>query len=679
MTTYTVSGIATLPNDTTPLTGTWYVSIYTDSGAEVDGDGSFRAGTTTVATDAGTGAASVTLPARTAPLYYSAYFRSADRQVVLGPYLFELTANTTWGAIMGSQVTAVVTPEALANHIADTTGAHAATAISFTPAGTIAAINAQAAIEEVATEATSALSAHLSNPTTAHNATAIVFTPTGGLSSTSVGGALGELDTEKLAVANVDTDAAMAVNSDTKVASQKAVKTALSAKANVTEMPPTPERYGAAGNGVTDDTTALAAWAATGATGLALRPGSSYLTSATINSLSSTKSVVGNNAIIKASGTIADAIWKTPGTGTRLEYATFQDVVFDCNQVAQTALKLRWGGRVDLNNLICLDSTGDGFQLGDATAAARSYGIRSNGLRVDRVQATTLASGSRGVFIDAADDGRMINPIIVGYETGIRNNGGAWKFFTPHAFGHTSTTLPITCFDDNGPDNEWFGMEADSPSSVGLRVRNGRTRVFGGRVYANALVTDNTIVGIQIDPSPCDLTLSGVAFVAVDASHRIATDITGDLSIANITSTMWSAGTHVVTQNAVPRLRNLLTATVNGGTTLPRPIIEVTNSTTLASNGSVTINAATSQYHRVFLQANATSMAISNPSTGARLTIGISQDATGGRTYVWPTDCRFAGNSAPSDTTANRRTMVTFLYANSIWSEVSRSVAVPIS
>lgn len=447
----------------------------------------------------------------------------------------------------------------------------------------------------------------------------------------------------------------------------------------ITEMPPTPERFGAAGNGVSDDTIALAAWAATGATGLALRPGSSYLTTATINSLASTKSVVGNNAIIKASATIADAIWKTPGTGVRLEYATIQDIVFDCNQLARTAMKVRWAGRLDLNNLIGLDSTGDGFQLGDATAAATSYGIRANGLRVDRIQATTLASGSRGIFIDACDDGRLMNPVIVGYETGIRNNGGGWKFFAPHSWGHTSTTLPVTCFDDNGPDNEYFGMEADSPSSFGLRIRNGRTKVFGGRVYANALVTDNTIVGIKVDPSPCDLTLSGVAFVAVDSSHRIATDITGDLSIANITGTQWSAGPHVVTQNAVPRLRNLFTGTVSGATTLPRPVVEVTNSSTLASNGSVTINSATSQYHRVFLQANATSMSISNPSSGSRLTIGISQDATGGRTYVWPTDCRFAGNSAPSDTTANRRTTVTFIYANSIWSEVSRAVAVPIS
>lgn len=51
-------------------------------------------------------------------------------------------------------------PAALQTHLDDTTAAHAASAIAFTPAGTIAATDGQAAIEEVATDAASALSTH---------------------------------------------------------------------------------------------------------------------------------------------------------------------------------------------------------------------------------------------------------------------------------------------------------------------------------------------------------------------------------------------------------------------------------------------------------------------------------------------------------------------------------------
>jgi hypothetical protein len=54
------------------------------------------------------------------------------------------------------------------SHVADTSGAHAASAIAFTAAGTIAATDVQAAIEEVATDAATALSTHEADTTSVH-------------------------------------------------------------------------------------------------------------------------------------------------------------------------------------------------------------------------------------------------------------------------------------------------------------------------------------------------------------------------------------------------------------------------------------------------------------------------------------------------------------------------------
>lgn len=51
------------------------------------------------------------------------------------------------------------TDSPLDDHIADPTGAHAATAVSFTPAGSVAATDAQTAIAEVATDAAAAVAA----------------------------------------------------------------------------------------------------------------------------------------------------------------------------------------------------------------------------------------------------------------------------------------------------------------------------------------------------------------------------------------------------------------------------------------------------------------------------------------------------------------------------------------
>lgn len=65
----------------------------------------------------------------------------------------DFTATDVEGALAELQADAEADATALSDHLADTVDAHDATAISFTPAGTIAATTVQAAIEEVATEA----------------------------------------------------------------------------------------------------------------------------------------------------------------------------------------------------------------------------------------------------------------------------------------------------------------------------------------------------------------------------------------------------------------------------------------------------------------------------------------------------------------------------------------------
>ena len=95
-------------------------------------------------------------------------------------------------------------------------------------------------------------------------------------------------------------------------------------------------------------------------------------------------------------------------------------------------------------------------------------------------------------------------------------------------------------------------------------------------------------------------------------------------------------------------------------------------------NGAVSISG---RYDNtvISLAGNATSTTIIDAVTEAALSITWKQDGTGGRTYAWPTNCRFAGGSAPSDTTANTRTTVSFIYDGSNWLETSRAVAVPVT
>jgi hypothetical protein len=143
-----------------------------------------------------------------------------------------------------------------------------------------------------------------------------------------------------------------------------------------------------------------------------------------------------------------------------------------------------------------------------------------------------------------------------------------------------------------------------------------------------------------------------------------------------------SAAQFAVTGTVRPATDATYDIGVNGGAwrnIYTRALIQPAVAQTLTVAGAVTINTPTTGYAEITLQANATSSVISGgQQQGAVLTITWIQDATGGRTYAWPANCKFAGGVAPSDTTLSKRTSVTFHYdsTSTNWTELSRAVAV---
>lgn len=100
----------------------------------------------------------------------------------------------------------------ISDHIADTSDAHDASAISVLDAGALlAATDVEAALAEIAGEVdtntagvstnATAISDHLADTTDAHAASAITNTPAGNIAATTVQAAIDELDTEKLPLA----------------------------------------------------------------------------------------------------------------------------------------------------------------------------------------------------------------------------------------------------------------------------------------------------------------------------------------------------------------------------------------------------------------------------------------------------------------------------------------------
>jgi hypothetical protein len=105
---------------------------------------------------------------------------------------------------------------------------------------------------------------------------------------------------------------------------------------------------------------------------------------------------------------------------------------------------------------------------------------------------------------------------------------------------------------------------------------------------------------------------------------------------------------------------------------VPAPVV----SSTGIQNPPV-FDASVGKVFQYTLGANVASSSISNPVAGQRITIEWVQDGTGSRTYVWPTNCKFAGAAAPTaTTTANRRDSVSFRFDGTNWLETSRAVGV---
>ncbi len=101
-------------------------------------------------------------------------------------YINSLTSNAQ------DQLNAKASSTDLSNHINDATDAHDASAISNVPAGSIAATDVQAAINELDGD----IQGHITDATDAHDASAISNVPSGNLAATDVQGALDELQSD---------------------------------------------------------------------------------------------------------------------------------------------------------------------------------------------------------------------------------------------------------------------------------------------------------------------------------------------------------------------------------------------------------------------------------------------------------------------------------------------------
>lgn len=292
-------------------------------------------------------------------------------------------------------------------------------------------------------------------------------------------------------------------------------------------------------------------------------------------------------------------------------------------------------------------NSGGGFYLGAAGAsltgcyAELNYG---HGIRAFEAK-NTIITGCRSRANSQSGAGQH-NGIDVGATSG----------------GNHVTVIGSRAWDDQGTPTQGTGLSLYGPMTSVL---------LGGNDYYG-----NTVAQYSDTTSGTQTTFDVASHLTIRKNNRFvqATNTGGSvvnlvgLNSANVATVVSGTGGFAVLNAA--QSTNMLTVGANGSLQYLR------TTQTLAANGAVAMDGSTGPYQEITLAANATSSSISNASAGRVMTITWIQDGTGGRTYVWPTSCKFAGGSAPADTTASKRTSVTFMCDGTNWNEISRSVAV---
>lgn len=121
-------------------------------------------------------------------------------------------------------------------------------------------------------------------------------------------------------------------------------------------------------------------------------------------------------------------------------------------------------------------------------------------------------------------------------------------------------------------------------------------------------------------------------------------------------------------------LRAGITNRWNNGQQLASFLTLIRNHVT-ATTASATIDLTAGGHHQLTLQANVTSLTISNGADGMLFMLRVVQDATGSRTVTWPASVKWAGGVAPTlTTTANGVDVFFFLCMGGNFFEVSRAL-----
>jgi len=168
-------------------------------------------------------------------------------------------------------------------------------------------------------------------------------------------------------------------------------------------------------------------------------------------------------------------------------------------------------------------------------------------------------------------------------------------------------------------------------------------------VTGTSAITSVTDVRTWFAPLPCVTSSTGVVTcTATSGTYTVGTDGTAALYLRTVGVNRWyvsqgghfsanSDGVYDIGTSGAVRPRNYFGA---GKIVAAKAVISGVNTVTFSA--TPTFDASLGNTQKITLTANVTSSTLSNASTGQTINFIICQDATGGRTFVWPTNVKGA-------------------------------------
>jgi len=245
------------------------------------------------------------------------------------------------------------------------------------------------------------------------------------------------------------------------------------------------------------------------------------------------------NAVLKAKAGFSGNAVLIKGGGNKSKFTEtsgwIRGGVIDGAKLPITGIRVEDVQRLEIADLVVANALYKGIHL-----LPGGYEKNITRVRCDVDLDTHYAPGSIGIHYENGDS-KVILSHVIGYETGVRSDGGANWFSTVHVWNHEPAQGPmIYCFYCNGELNTFSQCYADSPTIAGFYINKPSQSLLQCRVYYSRWAKDNSGIGFMITPEGKGGNYFGNALFA-DSQHRLAKAFDGDLAGACIlgTTTPW--------------------------------------------------------------------------------------------------------------------------------------------